>query len=113
MSAHYGKPIVQSTTLRYRENPKTFDWKTIELDSDQWQEWLNSPINTGFHFTARIGEFSARKEKRRKGFFWYAYRKIHGQLFKKYLGKSEKLTITTLEHMAKSLATTYEVISSQ
>ena len=44
-----------------------------------------------------------RKEPRRQGWFWYAYLRSHGLLHKRYVGKSERLTIARLEEMATIL----------
>lgn len=59
----------------------------IVLDSDQWFDWLNS--NKSFRFDGKGQGFTAQKNQ--KG-YWYAQRRVRGNLLQKCLGKSDKLT---------------------
>lgn len=43
---------------------------------------------------------SFRKEQRRQGWLWYAYRRVHGSLHKRYVGKTTVLTMERLEETA-------------
>ncbi|MFO7680095.1 MAG: hypothetical protein R6X34_08590 [Chloroflexota bacterium] len=43
---------------------------------------------------------SLRKEQRRQVELWYAYRRVHGVLYKRYVGKSAGLTLARLEETA-------------
>lgn len=51
-----------------------------------------------FAFSGQAGAYTARKERMSNGsWYWYAYRRTGGRLQKKYLGKSEVITIELLE----------------
>jgi hypothetical protein len=52
-----------------------------------------------------VGNYRARKEeiKNREGQYWYAYKRIDGKLRKRYLGKSNDLTLERLEAAAYDL----------
>ncbi|HVT98419.1 MAG TPA: LuxR C-terminal-related transcriptional regulator, partial [Acidobacteriaceae bacterium] len=58
-----------------------------------------------FAFCSRAGmHYTARKQKaRRGGDYWYAYRRLRGRLVKRYLGKTEDLTLARLEEVARGL----------
>src|SRR5258708_37665701 len=47
--------------------------------------------------------FTARKEQRPGGWYWYAYRRSQGKLHSVYLGKSEELTLERLNTTAEGL----------
>ena len=76
----------------------------ITVDTPAWFAWLEDA--TAFTFTSPSGSFSARKERRsRGGWYWKAYRTVNGVLHRAYLGKTENLTLVRLEHAAVTLAT--------
>jgi hypothetical protein len=77
--------------------------QTLPPDSPEWFTWLATLPS--FSFTTAEGyHFTARREKIQQGKgYWYAYRKVHQQLHKRYLGTTEKLTLTHLETTARSL----------
>ncbi len=74
----------------------------IPLASTEWNNWLAT--NSQFKFKGSAGHFSARRETRHGGDYWYAYRRRSGKLHKAYLGKSEELNLTQLEETAAALA---------
>ena len=77
--------------------------QTLSPDSPEWFTWLAALPSFSFS-TAEGYHFTARREKKQQGKgYWYAYRKVHQQLHKRYLGTTEKLTLTHLETTAKSL----------
>jgi hypothetical protein len=56
-------------------------------------------------YTRPMRPISVRKEKRRRGALWYAYIRTpyirtHGQLYKRYVGKSIALTQNRLDEVA-------------
>lgn len=85
------KPVVRDGNIYLDEI-----CKPIELETVQWEQWLQA--NDMFIYIGNVERFSARKEKRRNTDYWYAYKRIEGILSKKYLGKSNELTIETLEN---------------
>jgi LuxR family maltose regulon positive regulatory protein len=75
----------------------------ITVGSPAWFAWLEDA--TAFSFTSPAGNFSARKERRaRGGWYWKAYRTANGTLHRAYLGKRENLTFARLERAAATLA---------
>ena len=84
------------------------DGHCFEVGSHEWWEWVNSDKAESFRFECEHGVkgYRARKEgiKARSGSFWYAYKRIDGKLRKRYLGKSEELTLERLESVAYDLA---------
>jgi LuxR family maltose regulon positive regulatory protein len=87
-------PIVDSTTFTHAK-------QTITLDSDDWFLWLDQI--TSFRFVANVGVFTARKEQRPGGWYWYAYRRSKGKLRNLYLGCSADLTYAHLLKAALQL----------
>jgi class 3 adenylate cyclase len=74
----------------------------IHVGTPAWFTWLESA--TAFAFTSQHGSFTARKERRaRGGWYWKAYRTRHGTLQRVYLGKAQELTLERLNHAAASL----------
>jgi len=80
------------------------------VESPTWFDWLESATTFRFHSQHRrnvyrgngplFSPISVRKERRRHGWLWYAYRRSYGVLHKRYVGKSEALTIARLEEVA-------------
>jgi hypothetical protein len=79
------------------------DGSTIPLDSPEWHQWLAD--NHSFRFETSHGAYSytARKDTIKSGSYWYAYRKIKGQLYKRYLGNSRELDQERLDKVADLL----------
>jgi LuxR family maltose regulon positive regulatory protein len=81
----------------------------IPLDSPAWLAWLADEHHHTFHFYDAAGGFTARKERRQRGsWYWIAYRQRHGRLYKAYLGKAEALTAERLAAVSRALAVTTE-----
>jgi uncharacterized coiled-coil protein SlyX len=81
-----------------------------QANTPEYFTWLSSL--TSFHFSGKEGHFTARKEIRKtkdgtpKGAaYWSAYRRANKKQYRKYLGITEKLTISTLEDTARQLET--------
>lgn len=95
-------PIVQTDVLQYQENEQN---RLIALDSPEWYKWLDTA--SSFNFTNEHGNFTARKEPAsngRGGYYWRAYRKKAGKLYRSYLGKSQELTLERLSQVAFELS---------
>jgi hypothetical protein len=79
------------------------------IGSSTWFDWLETA--TAFRYFSQERQFvahdysrplrpiSVRKEKRRRGYLWYAYLRTHGQLHKRYVGKSIGLTASRLDEI--------------
>lgn len=75
--------------------------EAIAVDSPAWFGWLVE--HRIFRFTSLAGFFTARREQRVSGWYWYAYRRQHGSLRCAYLGKAEELTLARLTEIADRL----------
>jgi|SRR5579864_701997 len=77
-------------------------------DSPEWFIWLASLGS--FDFKGKAGHFMARHEEKKRDnapayFNWFAYRKADGRLHKLYIGRTNDLTMGTLEEIAGNLQT--------
>lgn len=99
-------PIIQRNTLQ--GNP------AVAIGSPAWFAWLEGVASFRYysektvHVAARYSRplppISVRKERRRQGALWYAYRRAYGQLFKVYVGTSQALTVARLDEVAAELS---------
>src|SRR5436305_1991065 len=95
-------PTVQGETLVYRQDGQE---QVLTVDSAAWFAWLETAST--FSFVSETGSFTARREQaghKRGGWYWKAYRKQHGKLSSRYLGKSETITLARLQAVAQDLA---------
>src|SRR5436305_1077367 len=95
-------PTVQGETLVYRQDGQE---QVLTVDTAAWFAWLETAST--FSFLSEEGLFTARREQaghKRGGWYWKAYRKQHGKLSSRYLGKSETLTLARLQTVAQALA---------
>lgn len=80
----------------------------LRVGSPDWFAWLADGTTTRFAYAIvnrRMGYvdgfLTIRKERRvRGGTYWVAYRRIHGRLWKRYLGATSQLTCAYLETIA-------------
>ncbi|MBD2740415.1 hypothetical protein [Coleofasciculus sp. FACHB-1120] len=83
----------------------------IHLDSEQWFQWLNLPSSKSFNFKPvdqRTSDFIASKETKNDGDFWYACKKINGELCQCYIGLSQDLTLARLREIGLQFLQTAE-----
>lgn len=83
------------------------------VDSPAWFDWLQQARTFRYYSQQRhnilrghgpvFAPISLRKEKRRRGYLWYAYRRSYRILHKRYVGKTEALTRDQLEQVARAL----------
>src|SRR5438309_1043534 len=95
-------PTIQGETLVYRQDGQE---QVLTVDTAAWFTWLETAST--FSFVSETGSFTARREQaghKRGGWYWKAYRKQHGKLSSRYLGKSETLTLARLQTVAQALA---------
>ena len=93
-------PKVREGSLQQQSKEGT-STDTISIGTAAWYSWLEQHHVFTFE-TSRV-TFTARKEQRPGGWYWYAYRRRHGKLHSAYLGKSEELTLERLYTIAESL----------
>ena len=93
---------VQGETLIYRQDGRE---QVVTVGTADWFAWLETA--SSFSFVSEEGRFTARREQaghKRGGWYWKAYRKQHGKLSSRYLGKSETITLARLQTVAQALA---------
>lgn len=79
---------------------------TLLPESQEWFAWLASIPS--FAFVGRAGRFTARCESKQRGErYWIAYQRVEGKLLKRYLGKTDDLTVTKLEDTAGSISSAW------
>ena len=69
----------------------------IPIGSAEWWQWLETASVRAFRFERGALSFTARRERQKVGWYWYAYRRREGRLHKAYLGRhpsSSKCTVT-------------------
>src|SRR5499427_3438270 len=87
------------TLQHYTEGRTPLD--PITIGTAAWYTWLEQ--HRSFSFEADRLTFTARKEQRPGGWYWYAYRRHQGKLHTAYLGKSAELTLQRLNATAEAL----------
>ncbi|GIV82061.1 MAG: LuxR family transcriptional regulator [Anaerolineae bacterium] len=90
-------PLVRDGWLHDPRRPNA----PIAVSSDAWFAWLEA--HDGFRFESASGSFTARKEQRGAGCYWYAARRQAGRLRRAYLGLSADLTPERLAMVAATL----------
>src|SRR6516165_11172872 len=71
-------------------------------DEAAWQSWLREVTSFAFHSEA--GSLNVYLERRpRGGVYWYAYHTSQGRTRKRYLGRTERVSLARLEETARSL----------
>jgi LuxR family maltose regulon positive regulatory protein len=99
-------PTVQGETLVYQQDGQE---QTLTVDTAAWYAWLETAST--FSFVSETGNFTARREQsghKRGNWYWKAYRKQHGKLSSRYLGKSVAITLARLQAVAQSLSVALE-----
>lgn len=94
--------VVADETLVYQAEAQEI---SVSVDSPAWLAWLERAHS--FSFRSDEGAFTAHKARssnHRGGWYWYAYRRRRGQLFRTYLGASSRLTRERLRQAARQLA---------
>ena len=77
------------------------DGSIIALDSQKFLVWLEN--NQSFRFDCGLAGkdgYTARKERSE---YWYAYKKIAGKLHKRYIGRTDEITLLKLLEVAHKL----------
>jgi len=95
-------PQVQNKVLTLHKG--TNEEQSIPVESEVWWHWLSAEETRTFYYGSEQGSFTARRERKSGGWYWYAYRKQYGKLHKAYLGKAEELVQGRLEAIAAHLA---------
>lgn len=62
------------------------------IETESYWAWLEADGNTSFHVYTHLWDYTIRREKRRKKYYWYAYKKHLEILYKVYVGQSDRLT---------------------
>ncbi|GAC1368065.1 MAG: LuxR C-terminal-related transcriptional regulator [Ktedonobacteraceae bacterium] len=96
--------MARSTTRVHNgllEDPSMDAPVSIRVGSADWYDWVSR--QRSFRFEQEGMRYTARREQRPGGWYWYASRRIHGTLHTVYLGRSEDLTLARLNLVAQQL----------
>lgn len=102
MMAHSRLPLVSNDLLHLPDRPGEQQVPVI-VGSNVWYTWLTSESARSFTFRSQLGTFTARRERKRNGWYWYIYRKHQGKLHKAYLGRAKELSLERLTSVAAIL----------
>ena len=80
----YATHQITDGVLSYRDGMHEH---TIPVGSSLWWQWLAAQTSSSFCFEHPLGHFTARRERKRNGSYWYGYRKGGGAVRRAYLGK--------------------------
>jgi hypothetical protein len=97
--AKISAPLVNHDKLGLGNNSTS-----INVGSKAWFNWLEK--NSSFHYESIDGKFTACKESRTSGMFWYANRRVGGKLRRCYIGSTKDLSLEKLLAIAKKLSGT-------
>ena len=90
---------------RHAYKLQTADHVLLWIESgteESWFAWLTA--HPSFSFQGQCGQLNMYKEQRARGAgYWYAYHTNTAQTQKRYLGRSEAVTLTRLEEVAQTL----------
>ncbi len=95
-------PLVRGDRLYWPDDEQNQQTSFV-VGTDAWYAWLADLHIQSFSFQNQPGAFTARRERKRHGWYWYAYRKRGGKLHKAYLGKNEEMTLERLNAVAGML----------
>ena len=96
-----GTPWISDGELHIeREDTET----TLQVGSEEWFAWLSEA--SGFYVMHPVGNFFCRKERsvRRGRPYWSAHRRLHGKVYRAYIGHDEAVTSDALDMVAERLA---------
>src|SRR5258708_22376636 len=85
----------------------------VSVGSDAWYTWLTSESGRSFTFRSQLGTFTARRERKRNGWYWYIYRKQQGKLNKAYLGRAKELSLERLTSVTAILMNQFDTSVSE
>jgi LuxR family maltose regulon positive regulatory protein len=98
-------PRYAYSQFRWSEQAQTYVLSIDDQVSEQTltSDWLEQSESFSFHSRSGM-HYTVRKQKgQRGGSYWYAYRRLHGRIVKRYLGKATDLTPARLEEIAHLL----------
>lgn len=96
-----GTPWISDGELHIeREDTET----TLQVGSEEWFAWLSEA--SGFYVMHPVGNFFCRKERsvRRGRPYWSTHRRLHGKVYRAYIGHDEAVTGDALDAVAERLA---------
>lgn len=76
----------------------------VAVGSAGWWRWLDARTSTTVRISDAEPGYTARREDRGSGGYWYGHRRRQGELRKVYLGRSPDLTAERLQQGAEMLA---------
>ena len=80
--------------------------RVVALESPAWAAWLADAAHAAVRVVCPDVTYTARRERRpdSAGWYWYAYRRHAGTLYKRYIGTTAELTVARLLEVGEALA---------
>ncbi len=101
-------PRYAHSQLRWSEQAQTYVLSIGDQASEQalTSAWLEQIASFSFHSRSGM-HYTVRKQRVQRGnIYWYGYRRLHGRVVKRYLGRTADLTLARLEEIARLLEST-------
>ncbi len=102
--------LVEGETLSYQRDGERYE---LRVGTPDWYDWLQTA--TSFRVRGPFGTFTVRREQagnQRGNWYWRAYRKREGRLYRVYLGKAEEVTPERLNTAAAQLSAPHTLITA-
>lgn len=90
-------PVLRNGCLYLPSQPQ------IEVDTAAWFAWLAQANRFCYRPATSTYRLTLRKEKRRHGFYWYAYLKNDRKLHNAYVGRTPDVTRQRLQWVFSQL----------
>jgi LuxR family maltose regulon positive regulatory protein len=91
--------------LKWSEQAQSYVLSIGDQASEQalTSDWLEQIASFSFHSRSGM-HYTVRKQRVQRGSsYWYGYRRLHGDIVKRYLGRTADLTLARLEEIARLL----------
>lgn len=101
-------PRVVDGWLSYSPGAGESPVRPVLVGSGEWWAWLHD--SRAFRFEDGDASFTARKEQRANGWYWYAYKRRGGKLRCVYIGATGDLTAERLSEVGRSISAAEETV---
>jgi predicted ATPase/DNA-binding CsgD family transcriptional regulator len=94
--------LVEGEMLSYQRDGERYE---LRVGTPAWYAWLQTAMS--FRMRSPFGTFTLRREQagnKRGNWYWRAYRRRHGKLYRVYLGTAEEVTLERLKTAAARLS---------
>ena len=94
-------PRIANGILSYHDGVQE---RRVAVGDAAWWHWLAGEGSTTFRYANGGASFTARRERKHRRSYWYAYKRQGSTLRKVYLGKTDDMSLDRLDSAAHALA---------